>query len=295
MDLREPLPAMSRYTFGTMSIGKDLDAIRADIALARAAMEAGVWFHTCRRYACMDNYNVLGRAFREAPSQIPPCICKIRSDNADILRFDVEDTARLLGLEKVHVAQMVQTDKSDRRIVDDFLHQGPRWETCCRLKEEGLVGHLVLEVFFSCSADGIRAVEHDLFDGFIFYYNLLARELRNDLFHLLCGRNEKVLSLRTVGGVLDEPLAAPADDAARRRAQRLGDLVPVFEESGCADWLEFSMRFLFSKENVPTTIGGTSNPAHLDRFLELAASVAPLPPAPVARIDALQDDWMARA
>jgi aryl-alcohol dehydrogenase-like predicted oxidoreductase len=290
MNLREPFPEIGRYTFGTMSVGKDLHAIDADIALVRSAMEAGVWFHTCRRYACVDNYNVLGRAFREAPSQIPRCICKIRTDNADILRFDVEDTVSLLGLQRVDVAQLVQTDKTNRLIADDFLQQGPRWQACCELRERGLIGNLVLEVFFACSGDGLRALESDLFDGFIFYYNLLARELSNDLFHRIEGQGRPILSLRTVGGVLDAP-QDPADYRARRQQQ----LADIYEASACGDWLEFSMRFLCSKPNVITTIGGTSNPAHLQRFLDLAATIEPLPEALVARIDALQDDWMARA
>ena len=38
------------YTFGSMSLGRNPADIRSDLAVARRALEAGVWFHSSPTY-----------------------------------------------------------------------------------------------------------------------------------------------------------------------------------------------------------------------------------------------------
>jgi aryl-alcohol dehydrogenase-like predicted oxidoreductase len=296
MPFGKPLPEMSFYTFGTMSIGKGNDSIRPGIALAREAMDAGIWFHTCRGYASVNNYNVLGRAFREAPDRVPPCICKIRCYNADALRIDVEDTRSLLGKDCVEVAQLSARSGERKEIVDDFLAQGPMWQACCELREAGHVGSFLLELFVSCAEEGLRAVECDMFDGYGFYFSALAREVTNGLWAALAERDAPVVSICSIAGGNIMPAVAQRLAAERPDhylLPRRAGLVPVFERSGCADWLEFSLAFLRAHPNVATTVGGTSSREHLHAFLETAARVQPLAADLAREIHALQDEWMA--
>jgi aryl-alcohol dehydrogenase-like predicted oxidoreductase len=280
-----------------MSVGKDVANVRRDAALVREAMEAGIWFHTASRYACGADYNLLGRTFAEAPGQIPPCICKIRCDNAEILRIDVEHTVRLFGLQRVDVAQLSRTarDRKDA-IVEDFARQGPMWETCCELKQKGLVGNFVLEMFFGCSEDGLKAVEHEMFDGYGFYFNALNREASNELYQALAAAQCPIISIRS-GGFLDGGWfeRTLAERPGHRDLEMHEALVPLFRQSQCADWLEFSMRYLFSLPNVVTTVGGTRNVEHFRRHLAIARERKPLPRDIVEAILGIQDRWMGKA
>ena len=287
---------MSHYSFGTMSIGSDPGSIRSDIKLVRAAMDAEVWFHTCRRYACVDNFNVLGRALQECPEKIPGFICKIRCYNAETIRIDLEDTVRLLGLEAVDVAQLSKRSGEQKEIVDDFLHEGPMWEACCKAREDGLVRWLALELFVSCAEEGLTAVRHDMFDAYAFYYSVIDREVTNGLFRALQEKQAPVISIRTVGGGKIFP---PVRERLRKEQpdhyylRRLAALDPLFEKSGSRDWLDFAFRFLFGQENVPTTVGGTASADHLQEYLAAAASAEPLPDALIQEVHALQSQWLA--
>ena len=290
------MSTMSAYAFGTMSIGRDPSRIRHDISLARDAMEAGVSFHTSHRYSSVNNYNVLRRAFREAPDQVPPCICKIRCYNADTIRCDVEDTLLQLELDTIHVAQLSRrSGESKKDVVEDFLSEGPMWEACMELREAGLVGDYFLELFVSCSREAVRAVEQNLFDGYAFYYSVVDREVTNELARMLREREEPIISIRTVGGGKIFPGAV---DRMRREEpdhyylDRISDLEPIYERSESRDWLDFALRFLLSQPNVCTTVGGTASKEHLEDFVESVAGVRPLPAELVEEIHGLHDEWM---
>lgn len=297
MSLRTPLPEMTPYTFGTMSVGSDVTAVEAHASVVREAMASGVWFHTATRYACGADYNLLGRTFRSASEPVPRCICKIRCDNAEILRIDVEHAIGLFGLRRVDIAQLCRTSR-DRKdeVVSDFLHEGPMWEACRDLKEQGLLGNLVLEMFYGCSEDGLVAVANDLFDGYAFYFNAINREISNALFDALVEKQCPIISIRS-GGFLDgswlERTRQERPD--HRDLQMYEELVPPKEQSGCADWLEFSMRFLFSLEQVATTIGGTRRSEHLRRHLAIAEAHKPLPQDIVDSVLGIQREWMGKA
>lgn len=296
MPFATPVSDMSFYTFGTMSIGKDNDRIRADIALAREAMDAGVWFHTCRGYASVNNFNVLGRAFREDPDHVPPCMCKIRCYNADTIRIDVEDTRSLLAKDRVEVAQLSTRSGQRKEIVDDFLAEGPMWQACCEVRDAGHVGSFLLEVFVSCSEEGLRAVENDLFDGYGTYFSVLAREVSNPLWRAIRERGAPLVSICSIAGGKVMPAVAErlaAEEPDHYILPRRAGLVPIFERSGCADWLEFSLAFLRAHPNLISTVGGTASSEHLHEFLDTAARVRPLAADLVADIHALQADWMA--
>jgi aryl-alcohol dehydrogenase-like predicted oxidoreductase len=278
-----------------MSLGWSPENTMAnDVKVARTAMDAGVWFHTSQEYGGGGAFAVLRHAFDEDRARVPKIIFKIRCDNATILRFDVEDALRRLGLERVDVAQLCRGRHDHRKVVDDFLEHGPMWETCQALLAEGKVGTYVMEVFASFSPDALKAVENDLFPGYIFYYSPLEREMSNALYDAVAEKRPPLLSLRTLcGGNLNpRRIAELSVDTDHPDIARFAALVPIYEKSGCKSWPEFSFRFLFSIPNMRTTIAGTNKLPHLQELLDAARDIRPLEAGLVEEIKALhREGW----
>ena len=55
------ITGLSNYVYGTTRLGDTALPVADRIAIARAAMDSGVWFHTSRQYG--EALEVLGRAF----------------------------------------------------------------------------------------------------------------------------------------------------------------------------------------------------------------------------------------
>ncbi len=295
MTVRATMPELTRYTFGSMSLGHSIERTAEDVAVARQAMEAGVWFHTSQEYSGGDCFRVLRHAFDEAPGQRPPLIVKVRCDDARVLRFDVEDVMRRLGVERVDLAQLCRARHDARPIVDDFLAGGPMHEVCCALRDEGKVGNFTFEVFTGFSQDATRALENELFDAYTFYYSLVNREGDNRFHRALEAKGAPVLALRTVGGGLVFP------ERAKRRAEKRPDdpdlqlrrrIEPIVEQHG-GDWFDLNFRFILSTPNVVTTIGGTASSDHLKRYIEAAEGFEPLEASVVEEIRQVQADALA--
>ncbi len=266
MSIRAELPVFTPYTFGTMSLGKRVADFDRDLKLARTAMEAGVWFHTSQEYAAGDTFMILRQAFEQAPHQVPSTIFKIRCDRAETIRFDVEDALRRLNLSRVDVAQLCRDTHDHRAIVDDFLQQGPMYETCCELRKQGMVGNFIFEVFPGYAHDALEAVQHDLFDACIFYYNPAQRHAPPAVWQAMRDHETPMLALRTLGKISAPPAETAAhleENGKREAAAKLRQLQPIFEASACASWPTFCVRFALSVPGVRTTIGGTASLAQL--------------------------------
>ncbi len=295
MQIRSDLPEFTKYTFGSMSLGRKAENLTRDISVARAAMDAGVWFHTSQEYGAGGTFMVLRHAFDEARSQTPKCIFKIRCDSAEHIRFEVTDAIARLGIDRVDVAQLCKDNHEKREIVDDFLAEGPMWRTCCELKEKGLVGNFVMEVFAQFSADAIRAVENDMFDGYILYYNLLDRHANNELFDLLESKKAPLLALRTMSSTLiyPEPARRFSETKGEPILERRDALEPILEQSSCTSWPELAMRFILSHPKVQTTIGGTTSIEHLNIYIDQAGEFKPLEQETIDQIRTLHRQWWA--
>jgi aryl-alcohol dehydrogenase-like predicted oxidoreductase len=288
------LPTISSFTFGCMSLGWSSERMRSDIAVARAAMDGGVWFHASQEYAAGRAFAVMRQAFAESPQQRPDLILKIRCDSAALIAEDVDDALGRLGIERIAVAQLCRATHDRRPVVDDFIARGPMWQICERLAALGKVGTFVLEVFSSVSDDAIKAVKAGLFPGYIFYFSPGEREASQELFDLIVARQARVLALRTVyGGLLDPARMEQlrARDPGHAAIPRFDALRPIFERSGCASWPLFCMSFLKSLPNVCTTIAGTANIEHLKSLLAADRHARALPAALVAEITALHRRW----
>jgi len=267
----DPLPALSPFTFGSMSLGSYEGRFEADIRLARRAMEAGVWFHTSPTYHRGFSFLVLRMAFDADRARVPKLIVKIRDARPWLLRFEVEDALRRLGVEQIAVAQLVQQHPG--AIVEDFLSGGPLRAECEALKAEGKVGAFCLYCDRARSEATLRAVDAELFPGYLFYFNPVQSDVSVPLRGAFEEGRAPVLALRTLGGAFFQ-----SDPEAGAR---------LCEAGGCADPVELSLRYAWSFPWVRTTIGGTASETHLDRYLEVAAHPRPLDPTTLARVRAL--------
>jgi aryl-alcohol dehydrogenase-like predicted oxidoreductase len=278
------------FTFGSMSLGSDLARIQEHIRIARKAMDARVWFHSSPTYNRGFTYMILRMAFDEARHLVPPMIIKIRCGSPRLLRFEVEDALRRLGIECIDVAQLVFTETGGASVlVDDFLSGGPIKAVCDQLRNEGKVRQFCPQIDRPSSPQFLSLAKQGAFDGFVLYLNPLERDVDDVMWALLQERRTPLWALRTVAGALGEP-ARLQQHRGRHPEDRL---IPIVESiaqiaarSGNSDWTEFCLRYARSVPHLQTTIGGTGDLAHLDNFLAGAKTASPLPDVLLAEIDA---------
>ena len=292
-DALRPERPLKFLTYGCASLGGNPDNFQDEVRVARSAMEHGLWFHASQEYNCA--FWILRRAFDEDPANKPPLFIKVRCDHAATIEFDVEDALSRLNVECVEIAQLCRSRHDRRRIVADFLNHGEMWQVCERLKSQGKVGRFVLEVFSLFSADALQGVENGLFPAYITYLNLGQREMNNPLFEVIHQKRAPIFSLRSVYGGNFDPekiKVLRARDPKHDIIQKYDVLEPIFRESGCADWVEFSFSFLKSCPNILSTISGTSKFQRLQELVKAEASARPLPSALSLRIQNLHRQWL---
>lgn len=283
------LSDLSPFIYGTTRLGDDSLPFAERVGTARAAMDAGVWFHTSHTYG--DTFRVLRAAFDEDRAHVPPLIVKIGWTSIPEIRDVIRQNAEPLGLEQIALGQLCLGEP----LAAEFRSGGPCYEGLRRIKDEGLVGRYVLEVWpwnSDVAVDALRSgYAEGLVDGYIFYFNPLQRFASNGLFDLIRQRDQAIIAMRTVGGgpvhrQRDVPGAAP--DYMRERAAQVA---PLFERSGCATWTEFCVRYILGVRQVRATVGATSRTEHLAGFLEAAQHWTPLPDEIQGAVQALQRAW----
>ncbi len=268
---------LSPYTFGAMSLGADGDRIEQDIALVRRVMEAGLSIHCSPTYNRGISFMALRCAFDEAPSRRPPLIIKIRDASIRWLRFEVEDCRRRLGIDTIDIAQLVAMDRSPGNLIDQLqAGSGPIHDALAELRQQGMINRVALFCNRANAAAAARAVSASpLADGLICYWNVRQRELCPEALALIAEQDIPVLALRTLAGAKE-----PSDD---------DPLPSIIRNAGCQDQVDLALRLAASWPALVTTIGGTANHDHCERFIAAAQDPAPLPQAIMARIDALRD------
>lgn len=267
---------ISRYVYGTTRLGDAKIPFDDRVRIARAAMNAGVWFHTSHTYG--NALEVLKTAFDQDRSRVPKLIVKIGWNSAEELRDVIHQNLDPLGLNTLEVGQLCLGGK----LAEEFASGGKCYSTFSRLKEEGLVKRFLLEVFPWTSHVALNALRggytERVVDGFIFYLNPLQRFASNELWDMLRERHEPMIAMRTVCGapvhrLRDVPGAAWKDYIQKRAVK----VAPIFERSGIKSWTEFCVRFAFGFPQVRATVGSTSHKENLDEFLSAVRDVQPLP------------------
>ena len=286
----ELLTDLSPYIYGTGRLGDTKIPFEARVRVARAAMDAGVWFHTSHTYG--DTLSVLRAAFDQARHQTPKLIVKIGWQQLPEVRDIIRQNTEPLAVDHLDIGQLCLSGP----LGDDFARGGASVAEFQRIKAEGLVRRFVLEVFPWTSwiaLDALRAGHaQGLIDGYILYFNPLQRFASNALWAELKARREPIVAMRTVGGgnvlrLRDVPGAAHSPYIQ----QRATEVAPIFERSGIQSWTEFCVRFGLSFAQVRGTVGATASPDNLDEFLRAAKGFEQLPADLVEPILALHERW----
>jgi hypothetical protein len=284
------LTDLSPYVYGTGRLGDTKFAFEERVRVARAAMDAGVWFHTSHTYG--ETLSVLRAAFDQARHQVPKLIVKIGWSRLDEVRDIIRQNTGPLAVDSLDIGQLCLTGD----LAEDYASGGASLAEFARIKQEGLVQRFVLEVFPWTSSTALRALRggyaQGLVDGYIMYFNPLQRFASNELWEELKARHEPIIAMRTVGGgpvlrLRDVPGAAHAPYIQQRAAE----VAPIFERAGITSWTEFCMRFAHSFAQVRATVGATARSENLDEFLAAMRGVTQLPDEIIAPILELQTRW----
>jgi hypothetical protein len=284
------LTDVSPFIYGTTRLGDDKILFSDRVAIARAAMDSGVWFHTSHTYG--NALEVLRTAFDQDRTKVPPLIIKIGWNTVDELRDVIHQNIDPLGMPVIDIGQLCL----GRQLAEDFASGGACYETFYRLRSEGLVKRFILEVFPWTSHTAIRALRggytKGIVDGCIFYFNPLQRFASNELWNLLQEIREPVLALRTVaGGDVRRLRDVPGAAWKEYLQQRAVEVAPIFERSGIASWAEFCVRFAFSFPLVRATVGAASQKGNLNELLSASKNIKPLPLEIRDEIVRLQERW----
>jgi predicted aldo/keto reductase-like oxidoreductase len=284
------LVGITPYIYGTTRLGDKKIPRQQRLEVARAAMQAGVWFHTSRTYG--DALEVLAEVFKEEPTKVPKLIIKIGWDNVNQLRSVTEENLKPLGLDGMQLGQLCLGGE----LAKDFANGGQCYRVFQELKDEGLVQGYVVEAFPWTSEPPLKALRagytEGIIDGFIFYLNPLQRFASNVLWDEIVKKNQPIIAMRTVSGgpvhsLRDVPGFAWKDYLQKRAVE----VAPIFERSGIKSWTEFCVRFAHSFPLVKATVGSTAKIPNLNEFLAAKNHPTPLPEAIVQEIKALQARW----
>jgi hypothetical protein len=279
---------MTKYTYGTTRLGDESIPFDNRVSIARAAMDARVWFHTSHTYG--NALQVLRAAFDQDREHIPPAIFKIGWDFIDQIREVIHQNIDPLAIDKMAIGQLCLGGT----LGEEFRTGGPCYDGFRRLKDEGLVERFVLEVWPWNSNVPLEALRkgypEGVVDGYIFYLNPLQRFVTNELWDLLQERDEPIIAMRTVCGGSVHRLrdSERAPEYLRKRAT---EIAPIFERSGCESWTEFCVRFVYGSPQVRSTVGSTSQRENLRDFLSAVQTIDPLASDLQEEIISLQRRW----
>jgi aryl-alcohol dehydrogenase-like predicted oxidoreductase len=206
-------------------------------------------------------------------------VIKVRDGSVALMRFEVEDSCRRLGLEGIDVAQLVSMDARPGNLVDQLRGGGgPLADELASLRARGLIRQAVLFLTPENSDAAVEATKSGLVEGVTLYWNACQRDCSKAAWAAIRSKGIATLALRTLGG-------GPSDKASEARAQELGRLVKL---AGCRNATEFNLRLAASEPVIRTTIGGTASLAHLEDFLRATTEATPLAAEMVQRVEQLQ-------
>ena len=261
-------------------MGVDIGRMHEEVKLVRRAMDAGISFHGSPTYNRGFSFMILRMAFDEDRSKVPKMIVKIRDGSPELMRFETEDVCRRLGFDGIDVAQLVWMDTGPDGLAYQLVKGGPVADELASLRDRGLIRNAVVFVNRDHSPAGLDAQSSDLVDGLTFYWNSCQREVSDDVWTKLQDADIPCLALRTLAG-------GPANERWQEAQERVRS---VWERAGCADEVEFALRLMASFPAIRTTIGGTRQMEHLERYLAAAESAEPLPGDVIGEIESMRTD-----
>ena len=221
---------------------------------------------------------VLRQAFDENRARVPRMVIKVRDASVSLMRFEVEDSCRRLGLDAIDVAQLVSMDPSPGNLVDQLRSGGPLADELASLRARGLIRQAVLFLTPENSDAAVEAMKSGLIEGVILYWNACQRDCSDTAWTAIRERGIPALALRTLGG-------GPLDTNSGAKSEKLAELIAA---AVCCNATEFNLRLAASEPVIRTTIGGTASLAHLEDYLNAATDAVPLPKEILERVEQLQ-------
>ena len=286
--MNQNLTDISKYIYGTGRLADETIPFAERVSMARAAMDSGVWFHTSHTYG--NTLQVLRAAFDEDRAHVPQMIFKIGWETLPQIHEVIQQNLEPLGLQKMAIGQLCLGGS----IAQELRTGGPCYEGFRQLKADGLVERFVLEVWpwtSSVILDALRSGYPDgIVDGITFYINPLQRFVSNELWALIQERNWPIVAIRTISGGSGQYLRDPGN-ASEYLHKRALQVAPLYEKSGCQNWVEFCMRFAFGIPQMRATIGATSRVETMKEFIREAQNPAPLPAEIQQAVLNLQSTW----
>ena len=116
------LTDLSPYIFGTTRLGDDQIDFDQRVNVARAAMDAGIWFHTSHTYG--SALNVLRTAFDLDRAKVPNLIVKIGWNTVEEMRGVIHENLDPLGLSQLDIGQLCLGGQ----LADEFANGGARYQ-----------------------------------------------------------------------------------------------------------------------------------------------------------------------
>ena len=273
--------SFSGYVFGTTRLGDDTIPLDVRVALAREAIDAGLWVHTSDQYG--SALSVLNAAFDLNRERLPNTIFKLGWESVGQIREQVVRQLDAVGLAKMSVGQLCLGGA----LAEAFSTNDAAWRELFQLRNEGLVDRFVLETLPAIRGGWAS----ELIDALIFYMNPLQRFLTNELWDVAMANQFPLVAMRTVCGGSVTRFLEPDSNSPDYLKKRAAEIAPLFAASGCATWTEFSVRYLRSYPNVLATVGSTSRSANLHEFIETVKRTDALPQEIQGTIESLQRRW----
>lgn len=284
------LSDLTPYIYGTTRLGDDSIELDKRVSMAETAMESGLWFHTSHQYNTA--LRILRRAFDNHRNKIPRLIVKLGGNTLKEFREDIEKNIVPLGIKHIDVGQLCIGGQLAR----EFAEGGNCYKEFQKIKEEGLVGSYVMEVFPWTSDLPYKALKagysEEIAEAHIFYLNPLQRFASNDLWDLLKEKEVPIIAMRTVsGGPVHKLRDIPGFAWKEYLQKRAVEVAPLFEQSGIEHWTTFCVRYAHTIPNVLATVGATSRSENLQEFLQAMNNLKPLPASVMEAISRLQYRW----
>ncbi len=260
------LQTISRLTVGTGPVGTIGDP--EQMSVIRRVMDQGdIWMH-CANYG-EGSFQNLKVAFSERPAKVPRTIYKVDGITAEGFRTTLRDFLAQTAVRRTDIAQVCgfPLSKEPEAVL----------EAMSQARRQGTADAFIMEVVPSYCDQVPDYIRQKLFDGYVFYYNVIECSATDAVLALMDEQKVPILAMRTFAGGEFFKGATPQSQA----------LKALFQKSGCANEVEFCVRFGLSVPSSVTTIAGTSKLAHLDLLLDAARGFKPLDPEILRQVRSL--------
>src|SRR5262245_25254783 len=126
------LSDISPYVYGTTRLGDTKIPFDDRVAIARMAVDAGIWFHTSHTYS--NALDVIRVVLDQDRTKVPKFIVKLIGSSVDEIKDVVQRNLQSLGIEGLELGQLCLGGQ----IAEDFATGGNCYQAFSNLKAERL-------------------------------------------------------------------------------------------------------------------------------------------------------------